>query len=274
MTGSIPGYAATLRAQGYCVVRGCIPPDRVNLLANILESHFRAAGSCRFGGKYDVRGMNLSRETAQIICDDKLLELMKECSAPGGAVLTGECDFTMNTTAGWHKDTTDKMELGSDLYENPDFAVYKMAIYLQDQTAEAPEVFKVKPGSHLRRGGHDLPATPVSVKAGDVVIFDLRLDHAGHMPSFFERLSRRLFERAAKPLHRDPERMFTGWRSFIRRGQRPRLGIFVTFGPDTGSVYAYEKAARSFHGQIPSSLDSGVIAALATQGVQIIQYAS
>lgn len=263
-----------LRRDGYCVVRNVIPPEDVQKLTAILRQQLGRPECSRFGGKYSMRGMNHSPEAAQILCSDHILGLMRDCTAPFPFVLTGECDFTMNTTSNWHKDTTDGMNLGPNLHENRDFGVYKMGIYLQDQPITSRAVFKVKTGAHLRERGHDLPGVALPVKAGDAVIFDLRLDHVGIMPTWSERALHRLLCTLQKPLRLNADRVYTALRAGVaalRPGQRPRFGIFITFGPSNGSVYAYERAARGFHGKITQAFDAAVLAKLKAQGVEILQ---
>lgn len=262
-----------LDTKGFCVIRNVIPKDQIDRLTKELKAHFKTKGRPRFGGKYDTRGFNLSPEVARILCSPPVMDVIKDCTSPDAPVLTGECDLTLNTTAGWHKDITENMKFGSAVYDRDDFAVYKMGIYLQDQPADAREVFKIKPGSHKLRDASAMPVIPLPVKTGDLVIFDLRLDHAGQVPSLPERVGMKMLTRLKGRLVANPDAAFTKLRAWMGGLLRPkmRFGIFVTFGPTTGAVYAYEQAARGYHGPILQPIDPDVRSSLILRGIEIIQ---
>jgi hypothetical protein len=216
--------------------------------------------------------MHLLEPVANLLSSNSLLDIVSTCSHPDAAVLTGECDILVNTAGGWHKDITKDMGLG-DIYEDSDFRVFKAAIYLQDQAEGSREVFKVKPGSHRCADARGVPTTSVPVQAGDVVVFDVRLDHAGQLPTLGERALHKLLGRAGSWLRKDPERLYTRVRSMLnamRRGRVDRMGVFMTFGPAVLQTFAYEKAGRKHHGPFPAELATGVNERLAARAIEII----
>jgi hypothetical protein len=261
-----------LLSNGFCVFRSAIAPDQIQSLRLDLDNYFASAGHYKYGGKCAFRGMHLLEPVANLLSSNSLLDIVSTCSHPDAAVLTGECDILVNTAGGWHKDITKDMGLG-DIYEDSDFRVFKAAIYLQDQAEGSREVFKVKPGSHRCADARGVPTTSVPVQAGDVVVFDVRLDHAGQLPTLGERALHKLLGRAGSWLRKDPERLYTRVRSMLnamRRGRVDRMGVFMTFGPAVLQTFAYERAGRKHHGPFPAELATGVNERLAARAIEII----
>jgi hypothetical protein len=218
--------------------------------------------------------MHAVAEVAEVLSTSPVTEIMAACTYPHRPLLTGECDLMQNTTGSWHKDITDGMDLGSGIYGAEDFTVYKLALYLQDQVAGSRGVLKVKPGSHRRERAGDLPATEVVVRAGDAVVFDVRLDHAGQLPSLSGRIAHRLLAGAATLSRREAaERWFTAARAAVRqvRAAGDRMAVFATFGPATDCTFTYERAGRVWHGVPPRPFDPAVLASLDARGVGLIE---
>jgi hypothetical protein len=212
--------------------------------------------------------MHVLPAVARVLASDEIARVLRAYTAGGKPILTGECDLTMNTTGDWHKDIVEDMHLEAAA-DDEAFSVYKLAIYLQDQPATSRDVLKVRPKSHLARNGRDLPDVPLAVRAGDVLIFDVRLDHAGRIPSLADRLLRRGMRLAAP----DAESSFTGLRSCLRRasGGADRLAVFATFGSDNDWTYAYERAGRHRHGPLPAPLAEDARAAFDRHGIRMLQ---
>ena len=63
--------------------------------------------------------------------------------------------------------------------------MYKIAIFLQDHPER--DGLSVVPGSH-KEGSTPKAPLHISSRAGDIVVFDHRLRHAGRLPNLAERL--------------------------------------------------------------------------------------
>jgi hypothetical protein len=104
----------------------------------------------------------------------------------------------------WHKDTDAQEAGGATEHWRGDFRMVQVAIYLQDNTPEYGGGLDVIPGSHRRRGragqsvarsrlaawldrrlyGHvQGVACSVPTRAGDLVLFDFRMDHRPTSPA-------------------------------------------------------------------------------------------
>lgn len=257
-----------MRHQGHAIVRGVLSRDQIEALRAEVGAYFRANGTTRYGGKIQLRGMHVLPAVARLMASDKIVQVLRAYTAGENPILTGECDFTMNTMADWHKDLVEDMHLEAAV-DDESFSVYKLAIYLQDQPADSKEVLKVRPGSHLARNGRDLGDVPLAVQAGDILIFDVRIDHAGRIPSVPEKLLRRGIRLTAK----DADSSLTRVRSALRRvsGNADRIGIFATFGPDNDWTYAYERAGRHRHGPLPAALAEDARAAFDQHRIRMLQ---
>ncbi len=238
----------------------------------ILCRYLRMKGNSVHGGKIALRGMHALPQVAEIFTQDSVIRALKASTFPDEPALTGECDLSLNSLAGWHKDIIEEMLLGTGIYAEDDFKVYKIAFYLQDQRADSREVFKVKAGSHRHPDGSRLPKREVAVRAGDAIVFDVRLDHAGQQPTLTERAMHRAMFGLGFCTRRSPEDLFTAARQrgrFVK--QIDRLGIFATFGPQRPCTFAYENAGRWRHGHPPTPLDPEVGEALRQNNVLVLQ---
>ncbi len=268
---STPELAA-MRVDGFSIVRSAIPIDLANRLKEGVRDHFRTSGRMQYGGKFQLRGLNVRPDLAEILLSEPVIEVIRRHVTPGAMLLTGECDLMMNTTSSWHKDITPDMRLGPDLYADTGFAVYKMAIYLQDQDDASPAAFRVRPGSHLCLDGKGMAETRLGTHVGDVVVFDVRLDHAGQPQTFSDRILHRVTKVLAPSLGGDPEAWFTRLRMLLARlgGKSERLAVFLTFGPDAPATRAYEEAGRHRHGAATAPLSAGATAAAVRLGIAMI----
>ena len=137
---------------------------------------------------------------------------------------------------------------------------------------------KVKPGSHRRHLGDVQDTTAVSVAPGDVIVFDVRMDHAGQLPSLSERALRRILSWVLPPLQLDHEEWFARLRALVRRYLLPnaaeRLAVYLTFGPDSPCTYEYEREGRGNHGPLPAPLDALTCRRLANRDIGLIRSAN
>lgn len=259
-----------MQTYGFSIIRNAISPEQVQELRNVIETHFRRAGRMRYGGKIQLRALHNVSGLAQAALTEDLAQVIRSHTCPTEPLLTGECDIMMNTTSGWHKDITPDMNMGTDVFHNQDFAVYKVGIYLQDQDDGSPASFRVRPRSQLMEDGAALPPQRLETKAGDAVVFDVRIDHAGQPPDMTTRVLRRVSSKVAPIFGQDPDSMLTRIRAGIGRGKQNRLAFFMTFGPDAYWTHEYEKSGRHRHGP-PPPLDVAAQTALRDLHLEMIR---
>lgn len=269
LTSTDPSAAILeMRRQGFSVVRNALDPDQVQALRVAITTHFRHSGRMRYGGKIQLRALQAVDGLAATALSADLAEVIRAHVGHSTPLLTGECDVMMNTTSGWHKDITPDMNLGSSLFEADDFAVYKVGIYLQDQTAGSPAALRVRPGSQRCGDVATGPVVRLETHPGDVVVFDVRIDHAGQAPDLATRLLGRATRMIARLSGRDADMMLTRIRQILRR--RPdRVALFMTFGPDNHWTHDYERSGRHRHGPA-TALRPDAMRSFQAVGIEII----
>ncbi len=263
-----------LAREGYCIVREILTATQIGELRQAIKDYFSASGRYQYGGKFQLRGLHTLPAVARILSSNAVLDLVTQVTLPDRAVLTGECDLMINTLSGWHKDITDDMRLDRGIFRDPSFRVFKIAFYLQDQGETSRATLKVKPGSHLCEDGAGLPIRPVAVHAGDAIVFDVRIDHCGQLPTALDRVMRRMLEAMSRIGCPDAQERMTHFRSTIRRLSRrstDRMAVFMTFGRAEPWTYAYEHAGRHRHGTPPAGLDSEMLQRLADKEIALLQ---
>jgi hypothetical protein len=111
-------------------------------------------------------------------------------------VMTSEVVVLYNIFGGWHKDSTSQEKANKAFHKDDHYAVYEVALYLQDNCDEYGGGLDVIPGTHRQffdpYAGKKLALTdrisnkitrltksPISIpsKAGDLMIFHHRLSH-------------------------------------------------------------------------------------------------
>ncbi|MCX4879258.1 phytanoyl-CoA dioxygenase family protein [Streptomyces sp. NBC_00847] len=155
-------------------------------------------------------------------------------------IFTGHSDAHHGFTQGWHKDSG-STALGDPLagyLGEPSTSLFrrrpevvKIGIYLQESTDL--NCLRVDPGSHLRPGLQPLRPTRVLMDAGDLVVFDVRITHAGAVV---------------------PDEDSTDLDAL-----RERMSAFVTFGLDSPRTRAFARANMVRQkGQVGLGQDSAV----------------
>jgi hypothetical protein len=264
-------WASSLAERGYHVFRSVFSAGEVETLRAALSEFFRRRGEFRYGGKLGARGCHAIPAVARALLSDRLLDIVAACTAPEPPVLTGECDIHANILSRWHKDIHNEWQLTSAIYDSETWRVFKAAVYLQDQPANCATVLKVRPGSHRRQLGEVEEAERVPVRAGDVVVFDVRIDHAGQLPSWPERALGGLLRRTLPRLGLDHETWFARARAIARRlWGAERLAVYLTFGPTSACTYEYEQKGRAGHGPLPAALDAAALAMLASRRIGML----
>ena len=140
-------------------------------------------------------------------------------------VFTGNCDAHMNMLSWWHKDTSESR--GSCFrgdYGSPDCRVYRAGIYLQDHLTG--QGLSVRRGSHYTRSLTEGPVETVATRAGDLILFDIRLTHAGQMADPIETLLLRLGRRLRR--EREVAAIKARYQAFL--GKPKKLSVFFTYG--------------------------------------------
>jgi hypothetical protein len=270
----VPGHSNELQkdlsSNGYTLVRGLLTREQVESLRRVVQRHLKSGGLYQYGGKFQLHAMYVEEEIAKLLTTDTILNRLKDITHPLDVVLTGECDMMINTTSSWHTDVPHHSRcIDGSIFSDENFRVYKIAFYLQDQDENSRGTLKVRPRSHLKALVPSKPETSLAVKAGDAIIFDVRIEHAGQMPTLVDRTLRGIFERIGPQLRLDAQKAFTVSRSIIRRmgGTPDRVAVFMTFGPSDAQTTSYAEEGRKRHPGVQGTLTPEVLTQLAVHNV-------
>jgi hypothetical protein len=233
--GELNEMQRALKNQGYVVIRDVLTPEEVRFLRVAVREHLRTADAFGYGGKFLLQRRDGVPHIDKIIASDTVCQILARATEPAKSELTDICDLAINTTSQWHKDTSHfACDLAGRSFTDEGFRLYKVAFYLQDQDEVSRATLKVRPGSHRSLSITELPEKAAVVRAGDMIIFDVRIDHLGQLPTLTDKLLRAGFAMVGSGLGFDAQKAFTQCRSLARRFNpraSDRLAIFMTFGP-------------------------------------------
>lgn len=177
---------------GYVHVRELLTSAAATGLRRLLVESFAQAS--RYPGDiYDhprlgdvrIEIFNRYPQVWQTVFDSALIDVLK--------VLLGE-DFVLLPESAihhsgygtWHKDTDSQQKAGHTFHWEEDCDIVQIALYCQANTEAYGGGLEVIPGSHrvdLRWYDEDLRGHRVLSEAGDLVIFNSRLDHKACWPT-------------------------------------------------------------------------------------------
>jgi hypothetical protein len=231
-----------IESNGFTVVRNVFAPDEIRRLRDILTNHLGRRGARLQLGKTQPNAASEVPQLDFLFAHLKVVELFKQ--ALGDVVFTGHCDIHMNMVSGWHKDSGETAGgyFQGDYFGSDDCRVYKIAIYLQDAGS--------KGGLTVRSGSHRVPklgtgeVVRLDTRAGDVVLFDVRLDHTGQLPDPIEQ-GMKAVSRLASGGKRGPDpAAITALHKLYWRllGRQDRLSVFFTFGAPNAFTYQFAEA--------------------------------
>ena len=211
-----------MNERGYYVIEGGIPEEYVKIFKKTIVGYFSGPNTAVEGNTAQPNALNNEKLFAlhDIFSLNTLMDPMRE-------LLDNEVCFLHNfdvhhnfLALGWHDDTQIRhliikpknySFLDEDLTENNPFRVYNLAVYLQDHLDG--RALSVYAGSHKNGIGagtvedisgrqRDISQEEInlSVRAGDVVVFDERLFHHGNVGANNDR-STIFFGLGAKNVH-------------------------------------------------------------------------
>ena len=178
---------AAILQNGFVKIPNFIPAEEISQLRQLIrasmavDSSFMVTGPS-YKGKTQPNAACVMPDIDWIFYHPKILMLMRELLGTEEIMFTSHCDVHSRTLSGWHKDDGMNIMAGgyfeSPTYDLDDCHVYKVAIYLQDH-------FHNLAGLRVKRNSHRIATLDqgeevyLKTKAGDVIVFDVRLTHSG-----------------------------------------------------------------------------------------------
>lgn len=121
-----------------------------------------------------------SQYLSPVITDKRLLDLIKECLKAESIYYFGDSSLSISRPgSGFHKDSSDRENVNSPDFKDPEYSLLRLGIYLQDHATHSK-------GLCLRDKSHFFPnATQgkiINVKSevGDVIIWKLTTTHSAN----------------------------------------------------------------------------------------------
>ncbi|MEV0265430.1 phytanoyl-CoA dioxygenase family protein [Streptomyces sp. NPDC050617] len=255
--------------DGWAVARRRLDADEIHSARTLIAAHFQAGHGVRLdGARVQPAAAHFVPGLAWLYAHPQVIDLARAALGTRDIVFTGHSDAHHGFTQGWHKDSGSLAsgdplsgyfgESAASLFRDAP-EVVKVGIYLQDSTSV--NCLRVDPGSHLRPDLKPVRPRQVLMDAGDLVVFDVRITHAGAMVPDPDSLESPDFAGSADTPDLD--------------ALRERISAFVTFGRDTQRTKAFARANMARQkGQMglgedtTVAVDHGHAALLASQGVR------
>jgi hypothetical protein len=263
-----------LARDGVVFIRDLLRPAEVESLRTILDGYFRDGG-LRFGlGQVQPNAASYVKGLEQVFANPRVVAAFEAILGKDEVVFTGHCDIHRNMLSGWHKDSgKNGGYFRGDCFSADDCRVYKIGLYLQDQMDG--NGLTVRPGSHRTPSATTGAPVPVASRAGDAIIFDVRLSHCGQKPDFVERLLKgaNLLAKGGRRARPD-NRWISNLEALYWRltGRGDRLSIFFTFGAPNAHTREFSVANMDRQnvqtGAPAGGLPARVLDALAARGVR------
>lgn len=278
-TASGRAMRAALDHEGVFVLRGLLSEVEIHRLRGQVSARLQQGGRRLALGRTQP-GAAILPELGWALAHPKIVAVFRAILGADGLLFTGHCDIHRNVVSGWHKDSGETYGgyFTGDYFAADECRVYKAAIYLQD--AGERDALRVRLGSHRDPDLHAGREAKLRTRAGDVVFFDVRLNHCGQLPDRVERGIKVLAKLATGGSRAKEEPV---WVSRLRetymraRGREDRLSVFFTYG--AANRFTEEFAAANMRRQLrqagepEASLPPGLVRALEEQGVPLCEAA-
>jgi hypothetical protein len=269
--------ACDLETKGYAVVRDVFTAGEIASLRGIVDRHFAAGkGVGRVVGYVQPNAAIAVPDLAWLWGQDKVVALLRRALNTEDIVFTGHCDVHRDARFRWHKDSGPRAGdyFNGDYFGADDCRVYKLGIYLEDHVGGDCGL-KVSPASHRSPAMSAQPPVSLDTRAGDVVLFDVRLSHCGQVPDLVERglslTSRLLGVSQGAPGSKFFSRVHARYLRALRR--RPRQSVFFAYGWPNQFTQDYARGSMSRQhrqtGARETRLPEQLISALAARDVKL-----
>lgn len=181
----------TYQDNGFALIKQLLSPEVAQRLrgelAVLFESEPRYAGDIYGNASLgDIRIDVFNRYPAvwKAIFDSEILGVLKLLLGEDFAILP-ESALHRKSYGTWHKDTDSQQKAGHRFHWEADCDIVQIAFYFQANTPELGGGLEVIPGSHrvdMRWYEESQKGLRVLSEAGDMVIFNTRLDHKACWP--------------------------------------------------------------------------------------------
>ncbi|MBC7434010.1 MAG: hypothetical protein H7345_18295 [Rubritepida sp.] len=256
------------RQHRYAVLPQILQAGEIDCLRAALLRHFATSGRPVGLGLHQPNAAVAIPELAWLYAHPGILAALRDLSGGRQPVFTGNSDAHKDMLSWWHKDTSEGSGgcFRGDWTAWPDCSVIRVGVYLQDHPTR--DGLSVRLGSQHHRALDQGAVRHVSTSRGDIVLFDVRLTHAGQ---FADGLEAPLLKAAGRSwLTKPATRLRTAYSHLRRRVEK--LSIFFTYGSDAADTQEYcdfELAARHRRASPAGPLPDALLEALLRENVAV-----
>ena len=253
-----------IEKNGFIIVENALNRQEIEKLKEVLKKHFQYRGLSANSGLTQSNAAVEVSEVNWIFYHPKILEIMRQLLGQDNIMFTSHCDLHCRTLSTWHKD--DGMTVmeggyfGYPTYDKADCKVYKVALYLQDHYYNQGGL-TVRKGSHKFSDINQGEEVHLKTKAGDIVIFDVRLTHTGQRDviplDFLKQPNYILTKSLNKILRVSPQKTEQHIKKIYDSLFGDRLSIFFTYG--LPNEYTKNFAINNMKRQLQQNKNSKVL---------------
>ncbi|MDW5499823.1 phytanoyl-CoA dioxygenase family protein [Pseudomonas lundensis] len=263
-----------MERDGFVIIRDLFTPEEMNQMNQSIDDFFKNKGVTY---RYGLTQPNIAVEEPEfswVFEHPKVLEAYRAAFGEGEFVFISHEDIHHNMGFGWHKDDG-KGYYFTEPYFTPECRVYKIGVYMNDHSTDGNGM-SVRVGSHLKDNLTDGQAVSLATKPGNVVIFDVRITHAGKEYDVVERgllkIGRLFGDHTGKSnIGRKVRDLYCSFKA-----GKPKRSLFFTLGPS--NIYTYDFSKINMKRQIEQSgksvyiLSDKLSHSLNSQGVKTLTF--
>ncbi|MGK7885855.1 MAG: phytanoyl-CoA dioxygenase family protein [Crocosphaera sp.] len=230
-------FIKEITENGFILLPKLLSKSEIVTLRKLIKNHFISRGVSTTLGLTQPNAAVEVPEVNWIFYHPKILAVMRQLLGQEEIMFTSHCDLHCRTLSAWHKD--DGMTVmkggyfGFPTYDQEDCKVYKIALYLQDHDHNKAGL-TVRKGSHKFSDINQGEETYLKTKAGDIIIFDVRLTHTGQRDVFpvdFLQKPNDLIKKGLKKIFKiSPQKSDQYLKQIYDSLYGDRLSIFFTYG--------------------------------------------
>ncbi len=195
--------------KGWILVKNVFTSDEVNKL--------RELGKQDKNHKGDLLCSSL---LSKALTDQRIIDIARECLGSDELYYFGDSCLSYNQNSkGFHKDSRDRGQLGSNEFKDENYSLIRIAVYLQDHSKHSKGIC-LRSYSHKHHLCNKGKIVNVKSEVGDVIVWKLTTTHSGNADVI------KLFPNYA--LHPEIAKRFPSF--MIQESEDLRLALFMTFG--------------------------------------------
>jgi hypothetical protein len=224
--------------DGFICVENVLSVKEIKKLRDSVKKYMETCElfSVTYKGKTQPNAAVKIPELSWIFAHPTILSTLRDIFGDTKIMFTSHCDIHSRTLSAWHKDDGMQVTEGGyfeqSSYDSEDCRVYKVGIYLQDHNNNLGGL-RIRRGSHRVSSLNEGEEVYLQTKAGDIVIFDVRLTHTGQtevVPISWLLKPVKVLRRIARKLGVEFNRTDRLLKGLYDRIAGDRLSIFFTFG--------------------------------------------